>query len=200
MKKLMMILAILIAFTASASAQVPSSPVKLYAGGALSIPTGGDAFKTTFKNGYHGMVGVGFGFGPMFEMVGKVEYHTFKLDFDAVGMDGYTGGNNKMWMYGADMKFSPSLPALPISPYVLGGIGVASISQSELQGPSSLSLSLLNEVITESQSKFYWNMGAGFNLKTGPAFSLFCQARYVNIATDYESASFIPVTVGLRFF
>jgi len=199
MKKLMMILAILVAFCASASAQVPSSPVSFYAGGALSIPSGPDSFKETFKNGYHGMLGVGFDLNPMFEIVGKLEYHTFQFDFTDV-MSEYSGGTNKMWMYGADVKLSPSLPALPIKPYALVGVGMASISQSEFSGPTSLSLSILNSAIGESQTKMYWNLGVGMNLMSTPVFSLFAQARYVNIATDGESSQFIPITIGAKFF
>ena len=60
MKKLFTILAILIVFSAGAFAQVPSSPISFYAGGALSIPTAPDSFSETFKNGFHGMVGVGY--------------------------------------------------------------------------------------------------------------------------------------------
>lgn len=200
MKKLFMILAILIAFGASASAQVPSSPVSFYAGGALSIPTAPDGFKDSFKNGYHGLIGVGYDVSPMFELVGKVEYHSFSFDFDEAGMDGYSGGTNKMWMYGADAKWNPSVPSLPFSPYVLGGLGFATFEQSEFDGPASLGLSLLNEMIPESQTEFYWNLGGGVNLATSPVLSLFAQARYVSIQTEGESSSFIPVSVGVKFF
>ena len=199
MKKLMMILAILLTFSVSASAQVPSSPVSFYAGGALSIPSGPDSFKEAFKNGFHGTLGVGYDLNPMFELVGKIEYHSFKFDFtDALSE--YSGGTNKMWMYGVDVKLSPSLPALPVKPYILGGLGMASIKQSEFSGPTSLSLSLLNDAISESQTKLYYNFGLGANLMNTPVFSLFIQARYVGISTDIETTSFMPITVGAKFF
>ena len=202
MKKILAILAILLTFGAVASAQVPSSPVSLYVGGALSIPTSPESFTTSFKNGYHGSLGLGLDLNPAFELIGKVEYHTFSFDFDqaAADMIGYSGGTNKMWMFGADVKFSPSVPAMPVKPYFLGGLGVANIKQSEFEGPASLSLSLLNALITEDQTEFYWNMGAGFTLMSSPAFSLFAQARYVNIATEGDASTFIPITVGLKFF
>ena len=199
MKRLMTILAILLAFSVSASAQVPSSPVSFYAGGALSIPSGPDSFKETFKNGYHGMAGVGLSMSPMIELVGKLEYHAFQFDFTD-DLSELSGGTNKMWMYGADVKLSPSLPALPIKPYALVGVGMASISMSEFSGPESLSLSILNSAIGESQTKMYWNIGVGMNMISTPLFSLFAQPRYVNIATDGESAQFIPITIGAKFF
>jgi len=200
-KKLMMMLAILIAFTAaSASAQVPS-PFSFYAGGAISIPQSPDGFKDAFKTGYHGSLGVGYKVMPNLQVVGKVEYHTFAVDFDnMLDMEGYSGGTNKMLMYGVDGRYQFSLPAAPVSPYVLGGIGFANIKQSEFEGPASLGLSVLNEMISESITEMYWNIGAGVNLSTGPAFSIFAQARYVSIATEGESSSFIPITLGLKFF
>jgi hypothetical protein len=200
MKKILAILAILLAFGTVASAQMPSSPVSLYVGGALSIPTSPESFSTTFKNGFHGSLGLGFDLNPAFELIGKVEYHTFSFDFDQAEMTDYSGGTNKMWMYGADVKFSPSLPAMPVKPYVLGGLGMASIQQSEFEGPASLTLSVLNAYIPEDQTEFYWNMGAGITLMSSPAFSLFAQARYVSIATEGEASSFIPITLGFKFF
>ena len=200
MKKLFTILAILIAFSGTAMAQMPSSPVSLYAGGALSIPSSPDAFSETFKSGFHGMVGVGYSVSPMIEMVGKLEYHSFKFDFDNAMMEGYSGGSNNVWMYGADAKVTPSLPALPIKPYGLVGVGFATMKQTEFDGPTSLALSALNEYLPYSQTEMYWNIGAGFNLATSPAMSLFAQARYVSIQTEGESSSFIPFTVGLKFF
>jgi len=202
MKKILAILAILLTFGAVASAQIPSSPVSLYVGGALSIPTAPESFTTSFKSGYHGSLGLGLDLNPAFELIGKVEYHTFSFDFDqaAADMTGFSGGTNKMWMFGADVKFGPSLPAMPVKPYFLGGAGVANIKQSEFEGPTSLTLSVLNAFVSEDQTDFYWNAGAGFTLLSSPAFSLFAQARYVSIATEGEASSFIPVTIGLKFF
>jgi len=198
MKKLMMILAILLAFAVGASAQAPS-PFSIYAGGALSIPNSPDGFKDGFKTGYHGMLGLGFKVAPPLQLIGKVELHSFQVNFDE-SMSEYSGGTNKMWMYGADAKFSPSLPALPVHVYGLGGAGFATIKQSEFEGPASLSLSILNEMVAESQTEMYWNVGAGFELPTGPMMSLFAQARYVQIQTEGESSSFIPITLGFKFF
>lgn len=197
----MMMLAILIAFAAtSVSAQAPS-PFSFYAGGLISLPQAPDAFKESFKTGWHGYIGAGYKAMPNLQIVGKIEYHTFAVDFDNMaGMEEYSGGTNKMWMFGADGRYQFSLPSAPISPYVLGGLGFANIKQSEFEGPASLGLSLLNEAIPESVTKMYWNIGTGVNLASGPAFSFFAQARYVSILTEGESSNFIPITLGVKFF
>jgi hypothetical protein len=198
MKKILAILAILLTFGTIASAQI-SSPVSFYAGGAMSFPSAPDSFKDSFKNGYHGFVGLGYHLNPFLEFIAKAEYHTFQFDFDAVNSE-YSGGTNKMWMFGGDLKLNPSFPALPIKPYILGGAGVANLQQTEFEGPTSLTLSLLNHTIAQDQTKFYWNVGGGASLFNGPKFSIFAQARYVSIATDNETSSFIPVTIGFKFF
>lgn len=202
MKKLVMALIIFILFSASVSAQAPN-PFSLYVGGAISMPTS-NAFNDNFKNGLHGSVGVGYKMMPGFQLIGKIEYHTFKFDFDNSalfdGVSGFSGGTNKMWMFGADGRYSFNLPSAPIQPYMLGGIGMAQVKQTEFDGPTSLSLSLFNEVVAQDQTEFYFNIGGGFDLKSGPAWSLFAQVRYVSIATGGEASTFIPLTVGLKFF
>jgi len=201
MKKLLMALAILITFAISASAQV-GSPITVYAGGAFSMPVS-DGWKNTFKNGYHGMVGLGYKLAPNFQVIGKVEYHSFALDFDnstiGTALAGFSGGTNKVLMYGVDGRFSLGIPAAPIKPYLLGGIGMANIKQSELTGPNTLITSIMNQVITQDQNKLYYSFGAGIDLASIPAFNIFVQARYISIATEGQSSSFIPITLGLRF-
>ena len=203
MKKLLTALIILVAFAMSATAQTPN-PFSFYVGGAISMPTSPDSFKDNFKNGFHGSVGVGYKLAPGFQAIGKVEYHQFKFDFDNssifAGATGYSGGTNKMWMFGADGRYSFNLPSAPVSPFVVAGAGLANIKQSEFDGPASLSLSIFNSYVSQDVTKFYFNVGGGVDLMTGPAWSLFAQARYVNIATDNEASVFIPVTVGLKFF
>ncbi len=203
MKKLWWLIAILLTFTVAASAQTPV-PFTLYASGAFSLPNSPDGFKDNFKTGYHGSLGLGIKMMPNFQIIGKAELHSFKFDFDNselfAGMDGYSGGTNNMWMFGADGRFSFNLPAAPISPFVLAGAGVASIKQTEFDGPASLALSALNSYLDETQTKFYWNVGGGFDLKSGPLFSLFVQARYVSIATEGEASSFVPISLGIRLF
>jgi hypothetical protein len=201
MKKLFLALIILIAFGVSASAQIPT-PFSLYAGGAISLPQSPSGFKDGYKNGLSGMIGFGWKLMPNLQAVAKAELHSFKVDFDQQGLatsyPALTGGTNNMWMFGVDGRYSLGLPAAPIKPFVIGGLGLASISQTDFAGdPLATSL---NAVMPTSQSKMYWNIGAGVELKGTPLMGLFAQVRYVSVATDGEASNFVPITLGLKFF
>jgi len=197
----MFVLVAVVAMSAAVSAQV-SSPVSLYVGGAVSIPNSPDEFSDAYKTGFHGSVGVGFAVMPQMQLVGKVELHRFAIDFDAdplMTAENISGGTNSLLMFGADARYSLKMPASPIKPFFLGGIGLARISASDFEG-SSLLVTGLNDYMPDAQTKFYYNIGAGVDLASGPMFNLFAQVRYVSIATEDESSSFIPITLGFKFF
>ncbi|UCD64944.1 MAG: outer membrane beta-barrel protein [Candidatus Zixiibacteriota bacterium] len=195
MRKLILTSVVLLAFAAGTSAQV-NTPVSLYAGGALSMPSS-EAFNAGWQMGYHGCAGVGWKAAPNLQVIGKMEYHHFFFDFaDLLGID---GGATKMWVYGVDGRYSLGLPAVPLKPYVLGGVGLASISWSEFEG-TSLAAAVLNDAMSESVTKMYFNIGAGLELKTVPGLSLFAQARWIRVATEGEAMSFVPVTLGVKLF
>lgn len=205
MKKLILVALFVFASATLSSAQVSvPSPFSLYASGAISVPTSPSTFKEIYKTGLHGSIGVGFKLAPNFQAIGKIEYHQFKLDgdgfADATGITGVTDGTNRMLMFGVDGRFSLGLPAAPIKPFILGGIGIARLSQTEYSGTNTLATSTLNSFLPASQSKVYFNIGGGADLASGPAFSLFAQIRYVSIATSDGSSAFIPISLGIKFF
>jgi opacity protein-like surface antigen len=201
MKKLLLVLAFVVACSAMASAQVPK-PFSLYAGGLISMPQSPDEFKDNFKTGWHFQVGFGWKAAPNLQVVPKIEYQNFAIDYDESPVFsttyGIEGGNSKMWLFGADGRYSFGLPAAPLKPFALGGFGLANISQSDFEGTDPLVTAY--NAASESQTKFYWNIGGGVDLKTGPAWSLYAQLRYVSVATEGDSFGFIPLTLGVKFF
>ncbi|MEA1979672.1 MAG: outer membrane beta-barrel protein [candidate division Zixibacteria bacterium] len=200
MKKVVFTIIMVLVFAFGANAQVPTvpSPFSFYGGGAVSIPASPDGFDATYKTGWHGMAGVGYKIAPKFQVIGKLEYHNFGTDLDALAL---SGGNEKYAMFGADTKFTPNLPSIPFSPFVFGGVGMAHIAFDDFTSDTDpLSASVMNAAIPDAQNKLYWNFGAGFDVKAGKVWSLFVQGRYVSVATEGESTTFIPFTVGLKFF
>ena len=201
MKKTIFALVMLLAVASVASAQVPS-PFSLYAGGLISMPQSPSTFKDSFKNGWHGSLGLGWKLMPNFQAVAKAEVHSFGMDFAQTGLatsnPNLTGGTNRVMMFGVDGRFGVGVPTAPIKPFALAGIGMAKVDFTEFTG-DALATSL-NASSPDAQTKMYWNIGAGFELKGSPLFGFFAQIRYVSIATDGEPEKFIPLTLGLRFF
>lgn len=198
MKKALLVLGVLVLFAMSASAQMPSKPFNLYAGGGMSMPLSPDGFKDMQKTGYHGMVGIGFNVMPALQVVGKAEYHSLAADHSIYSLmlstaeSDISGGTFTPLMFGADARYSFSLPAAPVTPFVLGGLGMARLSFSDVEFTGGT-------MMFESQTKMYWNVGGGFEFKAGPSASLFVEARYVSIATDGDSIGMLPISLGIKF-
>ncbi len=188
MKKLLIACAVVFMLCAAVSAQTPASPVSIYAGGGLSMPMAPDLFKDYWKMGFNGMLGVGYGVTPAMQIVAKGEYHMFPLD-----VAGVEGGDISMLMFGADARFAVGLPAAPIKPFFLVGVGMAKLSASDVTR-GTLHASFPDE------TDFYFNAGAGVEFKAGPKMSLFAQARYVDVMAEGDAIAFVPITVGLKFF
>lgn len=201
MKRILMALVILLASASVASAQVPS-PFSLYAGGLVSMPQGPSSFKDGYRNGWHGTLGLGWKFMPNFQAVAKAEVHSFGFDYEGSGLatsnPNLSGGSNRVMMFGLDGRFSLGVPAAPVKPFALAGFGMAKVEQTEFSG-DALATSM-NASSFDPQTKGYWNIGAGFELKGSPLFGFFAQVRYVSIATDGEAEKFVPITLGLKFF
>ena len=198
MKKALLVLGVLVLFAISASAQMPSKPFSLYAGGGMTMPMSPDAFKDMQKTGYHGMVGIGFNAMPALQVIGKIEYHAMAADNSIYSLmlstaeNDIKGGTFTPLMFGADARYAFSLPAAPIAPFVIAGAGMARLSYSDVEWTGGT-------MSFDSESKMYWNVGGGFEFKAGPAASLFVEARYVSIATDGEATSMLPISLGIKF-
>lgn len=202
-KTILTALVALVLMSAVSVAQVstPGLPFSVYAGGALSLPSAPEGFRDGWKFGYHGMIGAGFNVAPRIQMIGKIEYHKFQSDLDTFGGSSVDGGGIKTLLFGVDGRINLGAPIVPIKPFAVGGIGMASVSQDEYSSTDPMVASSLNSgSSTETVSKVYFNFGAGVEFSLAPKASLFVQARYVNIATDGSSTGFIPVTVGLKLF
>lgn len=192
------ILAILLvaALATVTQAQAPQMPFSIYAGGLLSVPNSPETFKYSYKNGWHGFVGLGFKLLPSVQAVGKVEYHSLPFDFHGVGPEipsiVPSGGSMRIGLYGLDLVAAPNLPGSPVRPYVLGGAGFSYISFSAFDN-------WIDEA-PNSQSKFYYNFGGGLQMKFLPSVDFFAQIRYVNIATDGDKTTLVPISVGVKIF
>ncbi len=204
MKKVLLIAAMIMALAISANAQDPAKKVNLYLGAGGSLPMGdfGDGFGT----GLHGMGAVGFNVAPTFQIRGKVEFHTFGMDEEVrdafaefVGTGTVTdvdGGGTNLLMFGGDAKYNFPMENSKFSPYLVGGLGMASASFKEITFTDDDGSQTID---FDGETKLYFEIGAGFEIASGQAMSFFVQGRYVSISTEGSSTTFIPLTLGLRF-
>jgi hypothetical protein len=206
MKKVLMIVTILMVFAVGASAQLPSKPFNIYIGGSIAMPSSPDGFKDGYNMGFFGNAGVGFNINPMFQAIAKVEYNYFKMDADefvasnpliTAGTE-ITGGALKALMFGADVRFSPPIPAAPLKPFAFVGLGMARLSSSAVESPIDIPGVELGEPF-ESTSKMYMNAGLGVDIQ-----SFFVHIRYLRVGSPYEAPYddalvSIPVTIGMKF-
>ncbi len=197
-KRITFLVAVLLLLTAAPS--FSQSPISLYGGGFMSFPSSPSGFKNEYKDGFHGMLGIGLKSAPGLQLVPKIEYHKFGRDYTFDNLSGVGGGSESMWLYGIDLRLGPNVPGFPLHPYVLAGGGLAHVSYAEFTGFNSTLVDNLNASLPNSQSPFYYNLGGGLEFAFLPAVNLFVQVRYVSVATDGGATKFVPITVGLRIF
>ncbi|MDH3892268.1 MAG: outer membrane beta-barrel protein [candidate division Zixibacteria bacterium] len=209
MKAITTLTTILILAT-TVSAQLPS-PIKVYAGGGLSIQHKPPTFDGWYKIGWHMTTGVGYSVAPMVELVGSFDYHTFTSDFTKSGdatLGRVGGGDIKAAMFGVNAKVKPSLPMIPIKPYGVAGIGMAKVTQTDFDWPPLTKVGTARfweDVLgLEDQTKFYYRFGGGVIYSLFPKVSLYAEARYTTIQIDGANTvfdkplRFWAVTGGVR--
>jgi opacity protein-like surface antigen len=203
-KKVLWMVTLVLIMALAVNAQDAEKKVNLYLGAGAGLPMGdfGDAYGT----GLHGMGAVGFKVAPTFQIRGKVEFHTFGMDeafrnslaefFGTGTVSNVDGGGANFIMFGGDAKYNFPMENSKFSPYLVGGLGMAAISAKDITFTDDDGSQTLE---TESETKVYFEVGAGFEIASGEAMSFFVQGRYVSVSTEGSSSSFLPFTVGLRF-
>lgn len=158
-----------------------AKPFTLYGGVGYTDLSTPDELKIDYGSGFHGMIGVGVAMAPLFELMPKVEYHTFAPDV--------AGAFTKMriTMYGADIRLKVGAPTLPFRPFGMVGLGLAT---SEIDPAASAPIG----VAYGKQTDFYFNFGGGVELNR---FTF--QIRWVSVSAEGDAINFMPITVGLKF-
>ena len=172
----------------SASAQ-SEKPVEVYLASGGAFPTGD--FNVRYDFGFNGSAGLGFRVAPHFRLVVKFEVQSFNLDQKAF-FDAVSGGDHVSLMTGVDFRFFKHVPSWPVSPLLLFGGGMAYSSESQL----TVGTVTYN---TQTETKPYFNIGVGVNVRAGHQIGVFVVGRYVRISSGYTETEFFPITVGIRY-
>ncbi len=148
-------------------------------GGGLSIPTG--TFADGVKTGWNGQVIAGIT-GPNGRFGGRIDGMYVRHSWE-----GTSDGHTTLLGANADLVVTPGAASAKVRPYVLGGVGFFN-GKDEVGGVSS-----------DGETKFAFNVGAGFRVQAGERMSLYVEGRYFNVQTDPDKIGFIPISVGLRW-
>lgn len=144
-------------------------------GGGVNIPMGD--FADGVKTGWLGQV------------VGGVTLSNGILGFRVDGTYGQNNakgtGDGKFKLIGAlgDVVVSPKM-AGKAKPYVLAGAGMMNAKISA-------------GTVSESDTKFAWNAGAGVAFAAGKV-GIYLEARFLSVKTEGSSSNMIPITAGVR--
>lgn len=187
-------LAVMFVITASAAAQIPVKPVTIYFDAGIAL-TGSDSLKAGWKTGYQLEAGVGIATSRFMEIVLRLAMTRLPIDRSHYILAA-TGGNFKTLMYGADLKLNIGAPLVPVRPYLLGGLGLATIDIDDPTGIAGISdFQLLNSLsLSEAKTRIYFTFGVGIELRR-----MFLQWRIVKTSADEITYCHIPISLGLHF-
>ncbi|UCD64945.1 MAG: outer membrane beta-barrel protein [Candidatus Zixiibacteriota bacterium] len=188
----------LLLMLAVSAGQVSSGPVKIYLGLGPTIPAAPDNLRSDYNTGLNVLTGLGYPVSPFTELIGRLELHAVSLDSnDRFGADiDFSGGGIDLLMLGADIRFSTCREGVTARPFALFGGGVSRLSQNSIF--TELAFEQYASLIFESQTRLYFNLVVGLDLKVAPNLTLFAMARYLNITQDTDNIILVPVTLGLR--
>ena len=162
-------------------------------GGGVSVPVADakDAFKTGFNG--QGFVRLNLNQLPIMPRL-DFTFSRFDIDDVKIGMPG-ASGNGQIFAGIANLQYS-IMPAGPIRPYIVAGIGAYN-SKVTIDGVPSSSL-------PDSRTDFGINGGAGVTFKIGNMVSGYAEGRVDNVFskkgfTSADQIQVVPVTFGLVF-
>ena len=193
-KSILPVLIGVVCLGATAQAQTPGLKPKIYIGGGVNSVVNPNDFKDITKSGVTFLGAVGLPFTPGIEVIAKFHYHDLGFASQFVDL-GIPDLNMKVTTIGADVKFPFGPGTLPVRPYLFLGGGTFSFSAdsaSKTVGSTTYTFPATDE------SDIYFNIGAGVDVKLGPAFALFAEAKYTMLKTSGETSALLPIVVGLK--
>lgn len=180
---------VLLTLVAGTTPAQTEKPVEIYLATGAAYPT--NDFNLQYNYGFNGSVGVGLRIANSLRVVPKAEIQTFSIDPNYF-VDTVSGGNYTAIMTGADLRWFSDLHKWWFDPILLVGGGLAFARVSTLT---------VGEITyySHNETKLYFNIGAGVDMRMTPKISAFITGRYVRISTGGTKTEFFPVSVGMRF-
>ena len=182
MRNKIVLLGSTLAFALAAGSAQAQKPISLGIAAGVSMPQGN--YGDVAGNGYHATAALGLGL-PLLPVGLRIEgsYNRFALSEEMEALVG-EAGNWSLASATANLTYSLPLPAVVVSPYVIGGGGM-------YWGSCSADA-------CDTQSDFGYNAGVGVKFMM-LVMSAYAEARYHSVQTEGESTNYMPITIGFMF-
>ncbi len=223
MKRLSILFALVLLTLTPVSAQQQSG-IEVSLSSGYVLPSSPMTFSNYWKMQYGVGVGVGIPMSETVTLVGSVEYYKFALKPAGISSSFDTQYMRDIWAFtdvslaptadpssvasaSATIRFSPSHRSGPLSPYVLAGVGVMSLSLGEISLPttsvmtangSNISMTALQTITGGSTTSALAQFGVGLDVHMTSLVNLFVEARYVHGFSNGLGTSYIPLTAGIN--
>jgi opacity protein-like surface antigen len=204
---------LLLAVTATAQEE---SKLHFLLNGGLTIPQQPDFFNDGWKQGLNVGGGVGYRLSRHLTVQAMFNYDRFPFDEDGMldaltaelGLDprdmGFTfditGADMSVVSVSGELKASFVGDPSKISPYVIGGGGIAHLSMSSVTMTGSfLGMQLAEETMEgESETALMATVGGGVDIPISERLGVFVEARYQFNFTSEELTNFAGVRGGVK--
>ena len=173
-------------------------------GGGLSFPSQPNLFSDYWKTGFNVGAGLGYKLSTAVSIDGTFEYNNFAFDDEGLlndlGATGYgitiQGGSATIFSVIGSLKANLIPPPKPVSPYFLVGIGLFSLSTSDI----TISTPYGSEKKKgDSESAFTIVFGVGLDIRANETTTVFIQVADGVGFTKGQNTSYVPLKAGLRF-
>jgi opacity protein-like surface antigen len=180
----------------------------------IAISAFEDNWKDFYGIGYGGGAHVDADIAKFFSARLNIEYYTFASDKDKIkpiaaaefgipvaNITSISGGNVSAFIVA--MEALGKIPTKsPVTPYALFGLGIHSLSLSDLSGSDKAGRSATltaDQVKFDGGTKFGLDFGLGFEYKIDSFVSLTAEFKYVLVFTANNSNGAMPIALGANF-
>ncbi len=169
----------------------------------MSKPYAPDDFQKNWRSGFNLGAGLGYNLSPKFEVQAELFYDNFQLDDNAFLGDitksndpfaSVLGGSTSIFTFFANAKIlSPLKNNSSFTPYLIGGVGIASKSIGEMDITTE---DMQFVIAKDSETTVSAGAGLGVEIVMGARTSFVIEGRFNALFTD-ETTVYLPVKLGI---
>jgi opacity protein-like surface antigen len=223
MKRLSVVFVLLFLVMSVGQAQKRSG-FEVFLSSGFAIPSSPMPFANYWKMQYGGGGGVGYTLSSSITILGSAEYYKFQLNRDGISKSFDTKYMSDIWIFNdvslnpsadpssvftasINLQLTPSGNSKTLSPYLLLGAGVMSVTLSEISLPTTSVLALDSSIVSMTamrritggkETAAFFQCGMGIEAHLTSLVTMFAEARFVRGLSKGLGTAYIPLTAGVK--